>query len=42
MVRKILSDFNIEQIADSGQCFRMKKIDDNKYYTITIIKMQQI
>ena len=42
MVRKILSDFNIEQIADSGQCFRMKKIDDNKYYTIAFDRYLEI
>lgn len=25
------SNFNIQQIADSGQCFRMNKIEENKY-----------
>lgn len=27
-------NFNIQQIADSGQCFRMNKIEDNKYSLI--------
>ena len=29
-----LKDFNIEQIADSGECFRWNKIADNKYVGI--------
>jgi len=28
MVIKIIDNFSIEQICESGQCFRMKKIDD--------------
>lgn len=33
IIRKI-PNFNLEQIADSGQCFRWKKLEDNKYRII--------
>ncbi len=31
MLIKHIADFNIEQIADSGQCFRMDKVADGKW-----------
>ncbi len=31
MLIKHVSDFNIEQIADSGQCFRMDKIENGRW-----------
>lgn len=26
-----IKNFNLEQIADSGQCFRWRKLDEGKY-----------
>lgn len=34
MVRKQLENFDLEQICNSGQCFRMKKTGENKYRVI--------
>jgi len=34
MIVKEIPYFNLEQIADSGQCFRWKKLHDNKYRII--------
>lgn len=34
MVKKIIKNFSIEQICDSGQCFRMKKLDDGRFEVI--------
>jgi len=34
-LRKTINNLSISQIADSGQCFRMKKIDENKFLAIT-------
>lgn len=34
MVKKQLENFNLEQICNSGQCFRMEKIGENKYRVI--------
>ena len=31
MVTKEIDYFDLEQIADSGQCFRWKKLDNYKY-----------
>ena len=42
MVKVQLKDFDLEQIADSGQCFRMKKISNNTYYTIVLDKYLEI
>lgn len=30
MVLKNVKNFNLDQIADSGQCFRWRKIEQNK------------
>ena len=30
-MKLILKDFNIQQIAESGECFRWNKLEDNKY-----------
>lgn len=35
MVRKTIDNFNISQICDSGQCFRMVQRDDNLYSIIS-------
>lgn len=32
MITKEIDCFNLEQTANSGQCFRWKKIDDDKYF----------
>ncbi|SFB20555.1 N-glycosylase/DNA lyase [Acetitomaculum ruminis DSM 5522] len=42
MVTVKLNDFNLEQIADSGQCFRMNKISDNEYFLIAFGKCLKI
>ena len=34
MITKKIRHFSIEQICDSGQCFRMTKLDDNKVEVI--------
>lgn len=34
MITKQIHHFNIAQICDSGQCFRMVKIDENRYSVI--------
>lgn len=34
MVERTYADFSIEQICDSGQCFRMEKIEENTYRVI--------
>lgn len=34
MTEKILENFSIAQICESGQCFRMEKIGDNRYQVI--------
>lgn len=34
MVRKQIENFDLEQICNSGQCFRMKKLEENKYRII--------
>lgn len=34
MITKEIPYFNIAQICDSGQCFRMEKIDENRYSVI--------
>ena len=33
-----LNNFNLNQIAESGQCFRFKKIADNKYSVVAFNK----
>ena len=38
-------NFNLQQIADSGQCFRMNKVNENKYSLIAYkryIELEQI
>lgn len=34
MVKKQLENFDLEQICNSGQCFRMKKTEENRYRVI--------
>ena len=34
MVKKQIENFDLEQICNSGQCFRMKKLAENKYRII--------
>lgn len=34
MVRKTIEHFSLEQICQSGQCFRMKRIEDHRYSVI--------
>ena len=44
MVEKEIKHFNLEQICDSGQCFRMKKMQDNVYVVLAkdrYIKIEQ-
>ena len=32
-----IKNFNLEQIADSGQCFRWRKLDEGKYLIPAIV-----
>lgn len=44
MIKKIIEDFSIAEICDSGQCFRMEKIEDSLYKLTTdggILKIRQ-
>lgn len=34
MVIKRLKDFDIQQISNSGQCFRLEKVEENKFQLI--------
>ncbi|MDO5147129.1 MAG: DNA-3-methyladenine glycosylase [Eubacteriales bacterium] len=34
MVERTYADFSVEQICDSGQCFRMEKVEENRYKVI--------
>ncbi len=34
MVKKQIENFDLEQICNSGQCFRMEKLEENKYRVI--------
>ena len=34
MTEKILENFSIAQICESGQCFRMEEIQDGRYQVI--------
>ena len=34
MVEKQLENFDLEQICNSGQCFRMEKMEENRYRVI--------
>ena len=36
MVTMELDNFSLEQICDSGQCFRMKKTGENTYSLVAI------
>ncbi len=36
MTEKILENFSIAQICESGQCFRMERIKDNRYLVIAL------
>ena len=36
MVKKQIENFDLEQICNSGQCFRMKKLAENKYRIIAV------
>ena len=42
MIKKSIDYLNLQQIADSGQCFRWKKQDDNKYSVIAYGKYVEI
>ena len=42
MIEIVADNFNIEQIADSGQCFRFKRLEYNKYYVIAFGKYLEI
>lgn len=34
MIKKVINNFSIDQICDSGQCFRMSKLEDDKVEVI--------
>ena len=36
MITKEIDYLSLEQIAESGQCFRWRKLDDNKYMIKTL------
>ena len=36
MIVRITDDFNLDKIADSGQCFRWTKTDDHTYRIIAV------
>jgi len=38
MIKKTIDHLNLKQTADSGQCFRWKRIDDNTYSVIAFDK----
>lgn len=37
MITKTIQNFNIQQIADSGQCFRMEQLPDSDGCTFTVV-----
>lgn len=42
MIKKNIDYMNLQQIADSGQCFRWKKLEENKYSVIAFGKYVEI
>ncbi|MFR5640932.1 MAG: DNA glycosylase [Butyricicoccus sp.] len=34
MIERVLNDFDIDQIANSGQCFRFHRVGDKSYNLI--------
>lgn len=42
MVKKQTDNFNLEQICNSGQCFRMEKLEENKYRVIAGVRCLDI
>ena len=45
MIKKEIKDFDIDQIAQSGQCFRIEKIEDDKWQILAreeVLKVQKI
>lgn len=42
MITKVINNFNLKQIAESGQCFRMLRLTDNKYSIIALGKYLEI
>ena len=34
MIERVLNDFDIDQIANSGQCFRFHRVGDKSYSLI--------
>lgn len=42
MINKIISNFNISQICDSGQCFRMMPVSENVYSIIAADRYLEI
>ena len=44
MIERVLNDFDIDQIADSGQCFRFRRVGDKSYNLIAgthLLNIQQ-
>ena len=44
MIKMILENFSLEKISLSGQCFRFKKLSENKYCVIAFgeyLEMEQ-
>ena len=44
MIERILNDFDIDQIANSGQCFRFHRVGDKSYNLIAgthLLNIQQ-
>ena len=44
MIKQIMKDFSIQEICDSGQCFRMSKVEEGLYKLVTnhgVLKIKQ-
>ena len=44
MIERVLNDFDIDQIANSGQCFRFHRVGDKSYNLIAgthLLNIQQ-
>ena len=42
MIIKRLKDFDIQQISDSGQCFRLEKAEENRFQLVAKDKYLEI
>lgn len=42
MIETVLHEFDLTQIADSGQCFRMHRLGDNHYYLIAFGQLLEV